>query len=141
MSKAVINIGYFCANLHSVVNAHLNGFSAQLLAESYGDQIERFPEGGIAFTCEDHSHRAIYVTISTEAPVSLESDEQVDRHARWLADEYYRRRIPLNDNEPTGFDDCGPMLQWSYRNRARLFLGVPEVRWEEALENSRRRSP
>ena len=68
MSEVRLNIAYACRDTQAALNAGLNGFGATLLAESFGDDPEKFPLGGVLFVCETHSHVPVYVTVSLDPP-------------------------------------------------------------------------
>lgn len=70
--NVALNIGYFAGNTQQAIDAGLNGFAVQLLAESYGDKIEQFPDGAIGFASEDHKRRSIYVIVSPDPPVPMD---------------------------------------------------------------------
>lgn len=77
MSEVRLSIGYMCRDTQDVINAGLNGFGAALLAESFADDPDKFPEGGVLFTCYGHSGVPVYVTVSLEFPEIVASPEIV----------------------------------------------------------------
>ncbi len=66
--NARLKIGYFADGLRSLLDAHLNAFAAQLLAESYGDKRERYPHGAVCMRVPDHKGRDVFITVGTEMP-------------------------------------------------------------------------
>lgn len=72
MSKAVVDVAYWCAGIQDALNARLNGFACTLLAESFGDDPAKFPNGGIAVRAHDHKGGAVFITISRACPVGLD---------------------------------------------------------------------
>lgn len=65
-----VKVAYVVDSMQSAINAGINGFAAQLLAEAFGDHsTEKFPAGAMMFNYPHaHDKRPVWVIVSTEAP-------------------------------------------------------------------------
>ena len=68
MSEVRLNIAYACRDIQHALNVGLNAFGAILLVESFGDDPQKFPLGGVMLVAETHSRVPVYVTVSLEPP-------------------------------------------------------------------------
>ena len=85
MSEVRQNIAYACKNTQEAIDAGLNGFAVILLAESFGDDPNKFPLGGVMLVAHTHSHVPVYVTVSLTPPQIVDPVAFEEERETWLS--------------------------------------------------------
>jgi hypothetical protein len=99
---AQFRIGYLADTKQATLNAGINAFALDLIAEAFGDKWEEnFPEGGVLFSWPlDHAKRAVWIAVSHAPPHIIAFEhwppDTDPREAVKTPAEHQRRHIQLH---------------------------------------------
>jgi hypothetical protein len=65
---------YFVQGVQECINAGLNGFALQLMAESFADDPAKFGDESVILTADSHKGQTVYFVMTKECPSEKDFD-------------------------------------------------------------------